>query len=167
MEGSSNEEEMESVLLPNFDLIYQENAITEIELLKSNSNSNAELKIREALQFTSHSLRQENERLTRLQSESLHNLADQEHKKSMDLLKRDYMTKVGDLEAQIRIVLDYEVMISLSTAYAFEDMANRCLYLSLQDAVVCWYTQKSQLPPLWWFWYRANAISQLEEVEEE
>ncbi|XP_050283540.1 protein At-4/1-like isoform X1 [Quercus robur] len=127
MAGSSNEEEMESVLLPNFDLIYQDfkNAIAEIELLKSNSN--AELKIREALQFTTHSLRQENERLTKLQSESLHNLADQlerrtkcqslkeelkrvsdeslhqeyEHRKSMDLLKRDYMTKVGDLEAQI------------------------------------------------------------------
>ncbi|XP_030962787.1 protein At-4/1-like [Quercus lobata] len=117
MVGSSNEEEMELVLLPNFDLIYQDfkNAITEIELLKTNSN--AELKIREALQFTSHSLRQENERLTRLQSESLYTLADQrtkcqslkelnrvsderlhqeyEHKKSMDLLKRDYMTMVG------------------------------------------------------------------------
>ncbi|KAM4072797.1 hypothetical protein ACB094_11G166600 [Castanea mollissima] len=117
MAGSSSEEEMESVLLPNFDLIYQDfkNAIAEIELLRSNSN--AELKIREALQFTTHSLRQENERLSKLQSESLRNLADQlerrtkcqslkeelkrEHRKSMDLLKRDYMTKVGDLEAQI------------------------------------------------------------------
>ncbi|XP_050283537.1 protein At-4/1-like isoform X1 [Quercus robur] len=127
MAGSSSEEEMESVLLPNLDLIYQDfkNAIAEIELLKSNSN--AELKIREALQFTTHSLRQENERLTKLQSESLHNLADQlerrtkcqslkeelkrvsderlhqeyEHRKSMDLLKQDYTTKVGDLEAQI------------------------------------------------------------------
>ncbi|KAK4592051.1 hypothetical protein RGQ29_016509 [Quercus rubra] len=131
MAGSSSEEEMESVLLPNFDLIYQDfkNAIAEIELLKSNSN--AELKIREALQFTIHSLRQENERLSKLQSESLHNLADQlerrtkcqslkeelkrvgderlhqeyEHRKSMDLLKRDYMTKVGDLEAQIQGLL--------------------------------------------------------------
>ncbi|XP_075643407.1 protein At-4/1 isoform X1 [Castanea sativa] len=127
---------MELVLLPNFDLIYQDfkNAIAEIELLRSNSN--AELKIREALEFTTHSLRQENERLSKLQSESLRNLAEQlerrtkcqslkeelkrvsderlhqeyvssdcnlyrEHRKSMDLLKRDYMTKVGDLEAQI------------------------------------------------------------------
>ncbi|KAM4072798.1 hypothetical protein ACB094_11G166600 [Castanea mollissima] len=121
MAGSSSEEEMESVLLPNFDLIYQDfkNAIAEIELLRSNSN--AELKIREALQFTTHSLRQENERLSKLQSESLRNLADQlerrtkcqslkeelkrEHRKSMDLLKRDYMTKVGDLEAQIQGLL--------------------------------------------------------------
>ncbi|KAF3964287.1 hypothetical protein CMV_011403 [Castanea mollissima] len=131
MAGSSSDEEMESVLLPNFDLIYQDfkNAIAEIELLRSNSN--AELKIREALQFTTHSLRQENERLSKLQSESLRNLADQlerrtkcqslkeelkrvsderlhqeyEHRKSMDLLKRDYMTKVGDLEAQIQGLL--------------------------------------------------------------
>nr|XP_023924522.1 protein At-4/1-like [Quercus suber] len=131
MAGSSNEEEKESALLPNFDLIYQDfkNAIAEIELLKSNNN--AELKIREALQFTTQSLRQENERLSKLQSESLHNLADQlerrtkcqslkeelkrvsderlhqeyEHRKSMDLLKRDYMTKVGNLEAQIQGLL--------------------------------------------------------------
>ncbi|XP_075643419.1 protein At-4/1 isoform X2 [Castanea sativa] len=131
---------MELVLLPNFDLIYQDfkNAIAEIELLRSNSN--AELKIREALEFTTHSLRQENERLSKLQSESLRNLAEQlerrtkcqslkeelkrvsderlhqeyvssdcnlyrEHRKSMDLLKRDYMTKVGDLEAQIQGLL--------------------------------------------------------------
>ncbi|KAK7813950.1 protein at-4/1 [Quercus suber] len=100
MAGSSSEEEMESVLLPNFDLIYQDfkNAIAEIELLKSNSN--AELKIREALQFTSHSLRQE---LKRVSDERLHQ--EYEHRKSMDLLKRDYMTKVGDLEAQIQGLL--------------------------------------------------------------
>ncbi|XP_030966101.1 protein At-4/1-like [Quercus lobata] len=133
MAGSSNEEEMESVLLPNFDLIYQDfkNAIAEIELLKSNSN--AELKIREALQFTSHSLRQGHinrisilftafclsnyydqlERRTKCQSlkEELKRVSDErlhqeyEHRKAMDLLNRDYMTKVGDLEAQIQGLL--------------------------------------------------------------
>uniref|UniRef100_A0A7N2LCR4 Uncharacterized protein n=1 Tax=Quercus lobata TaxID=97700 RepID=A0A7N2LCR4_QUELO len=121
MAGSSNEEEMESVLLPNFDLIYQDfkNAIAEIELLKSNSN--AELKIREALQFTSHSLRQGHinrisilftafclsyclkEELKRVSDERLHQ--EYEHRKAMDLLNRDYMTKVGDLEAQIQGLL--------------------------------------------------------------
>uniref|UniRef100_A0A2N9G3E9 Protein At-4/1 n=1 Tax=Fagus sylvatica TaxID=28930 RepID=A0A2N9G3E9_FAGSY len=120
--AASNDEEMDS-LLSSFDLIYQDfkSGIAEIELLKSNCN--AEVRKREALQITCHALKQENQRLTKLQSESLHNLAEQglkdelkrvsderlhqdyEHRKAMDLLKQDYMTKIGDLEGQIRGLL--------------------------------------------------------------
>lgn len=128
--AASNDEEMDS-LLSSFDLIYQDfkSGIAEIELLKSNCN--AEVRKREALQITCHALKQENQRLTKLQSESLHNLAEQlerrtkcqglkdelkrvsnerlhqdyEHRKAMDLLKQDYMIKIGDLEGQIRGLL--------------------------------------------------------------
>ncbi|GAV59692.1 hypothetical protein CFOL_v3_03223 [Cephalotus follicularis] len=115
-------------LLSQFDQIYEDfkSGIVEVQLLKSNCN--AEMKKREALEFTCKCLKQENERVTELYRSSLNNLADQlerrtkcqslkeelkrvsdkylskedEHRKAMDLLKQTYVTKVGELETQVR-----------------------------------------------------------------
>nr|TKR85280.1 hypothetical protein D5086_0000249460 [Populus alba] len=102
------------------------NGITEIQTLRSNLN--AEIKKTEALEFTCKSINQENERLRKLYTGSLNNLAEElerrtkcvslneelkrlrdelinkedEHKTAVELLKKDYTTKVGDLEDQIR-----------------------------------------------------------------
>ncbi|XP_061950956.1 protein At-4/1 [Populus nigra] len=128
------DEEINS-LLSSFDHIYEylfiflkdfKNGITEIQTLRSNLN--AEIKKTEALEFTCKSLNQENERLRKLYTGSLNNLAEElerrtkcvslneelkrlrdelinkedEHKKAVELLKKDYTTKVGELEDQIR-----------------------------------------------------------------
>ncbi|KAM7272890.1 hypothetical protein ACFE04_027554 [Oxalis oulophora] len=115
-------------LLSDFDGIYDDfkSAVAEIKLLKSNYL--AESKKREAFEFTSQSLHKDNERLIKLYTHSFHNLADQlehrtkckglkeelhrltqdnlnqqdAHRKVVELLKQDYATKIGDLEAQIR-----------------------------------------------------------------
>ncbi|KAE8056714.1 hypothetical protein FH972_013460 [Carpinus fangiana] len=125
--AATSDEEMDS-LLSNFDIIFEDfkSGIAEIQSLKSNCNT--ELKRREALEITCNSLKRENERLTKVYTESLNNLAEQlerrsrcqslkeelkkvsdellhqedEHGKAIDLLKQDYVTKVGHLEAQTR-----------------------------------------------------------------
>ncbi|XP_044471414.1 protein At-4/1 isoform X2 [Mangifera indica] len=126
LEMTATTDPMES-LLSNFDQIYEDfkSSIAEIKLLRSNCNG--EIKKREALEITCHSLKQENERLTKLYTVSLNNLADQleyhskcqimkeEHKKvnnehrtkedelrrAIDSLKEDYSKKIKDLESQI------------------------------------------------------------------
>ncbi|XP_034200300.1 protein At-4/1 isoform X3 [Prunus dulcis] len=128
--AATSDEEMDS-LLSTFDQIYQnsqdfKSGVAEIQL--ANSTCNAEAKKREALEFTCNNLKQENERLTRLYTECLNNVADQlerrsssqglkeevkrmreeclskeeEHRKAMELAKQDCAAKVDDLEAQIR-----------------------------------------------------------------
>ncbi|KAL2533410.1 Protein At-4/1 [Abeliophyllum distichum] len=100
--------------------------IAEIQSLKSNCN--AETKKREALESIVHTLQSENERLTKLYTESLHKFAVQielranyrslkekfkrvndelsqkeiEYKNAVEWLKQDHMTKIADLESQIR-----------------------------------------------------------------
>ncbi|KAL5542103.1 hypothetical protein UlMin_009813 [Ulmus minor] len=125
------EEEM-NYLLTTFDQIYEDfkNSAMEIQLLKSNSNG--EIKNREALEIDCENLKQENERLTKLYAESLNNMVDQlEHRTSCQSLKeqvvrirneclskedeqkkavesaresikQDYAKKIGDMEARIR-----------------------------------------------------------------
>ncbi|OMP05471.1 hypothetical protein CCACVL1_01885 [Corchorus capsularis] len=118
-------------LLSNFDQVYEDfkKGIEEIQLLKSSWN--AEIKRREALEFTCDSLKQENARLTKLYVESLNNLAEQlenrsncyslkeelqrrnaeylskeaEHTKAMELLKQDYEQKLGNCDAKVRGLL--------------------------------------------------------------
>ncbi|GLU10573.1 hypothetical protein SLE2022_273660 [Rubroshorea leprosula] len=118
-------------LLSGFDQIYEDfkSGIAEIQQLKSNLH--AEMKRREALEITSNSLRQDNERLRELYTESLNNLAEQlerrtkcqsfkeelkrvndehiskqeEHRKAIERLKQDYEAKVGELEANVRGLL--------------------------------------------------------------
>lgn len=125
--AATTDEEMDS-LLSTVDQIYQDfsNGVAEIQSVKSTCN--AEAQKRQALEFACNSLKQENERLTRMYTESLNDLADQlerrsaclslkaelkrirdeclskeeEHKKAMELVKQDCAAKVDDLEAQIR-----------------------------------------------------------------
>ncbi|KAM5553673.1 hypothetical protein ABKV19_025754 [Rosa sericea] len=125
--AATTDEEMDS-LLSTVDQIYQDfkDGVAEIQSVKSTCI--AEAKKREALEFTCNNLKQENERLTRMYTESLNDLADQlerrstcqglkeelkrvrdeclskeeEHRKAMELVKQDCAAKVEELEAQIR-----------------------------------------------------------------
>ncbi|PSR85211.1 Protein At-4/1 like, partial [Actinidia chinensis var. chinensis] len=124
--AATSDEEMES-LLSSFDEIYDnvKNGITQIQSLQSNCN--AEVQKREALQITASSLKSDNERLTKLYTESLNKLSDQlerrtncqslkeqlekvrdallrkenEYSKAMESLKQDCSAKIKDLENQI------------------------------------------------------------------
>ncbi|KAF8033675.1 hypothetical protein BT93_C0066 [Corymbia citriodora subsp. variegata] len=115
-------------LLSTFDQIYEdfERGAAEIQSLRLSCD--AEVKRREALEIACDGLRRDNERLTKLYSSCMNNLADQlesrtkcqrlekemkrlidehHHKTneqigSIELLQRDYTTKVEELEAQIR-----------------------------------------------------------------
>ncbi|KAL5699616.1 hypothetical protein ACHQM5_030494 [Ranunculus cassubicifolius] len=122
------------LLLSTFDQIYEEfkNGVTEINSLKSSYN--AEINRRESLDLTCKSLKQDNERLMKLYSETMNKLAnqierrsksenlkdelkklsdehhckEQEHKKEMDLLQEQHAVKVGDLETRIRCFLVHQ-----------------------------------------------------------
>ncbi|RZC71287.1 hypothetical protein C5167_034455 [Papaver somniferum] len=128
--GATSNEEMETLVF-NFDQIYEDfkEGITEIQLLKSNYNS--ELKHRESLEFTCSNLQSENERLTKMYTESLNKLVYQienrskcqslveelkklnderlvkedEHRKEVELLKQVYTKKIEDWDTQIRSYL--------------------------------------------------------------
>ncbi|EOY32060.1 Uncharacterized protein TCM_039500 [Theobroma cacao] len=123
--------------------------IQEIQFLKSNWN--AEIKRREALEITCHSLKQDNARLTKLYTESLRNLAEQlenhtkcqrfkeellrrndeyhakeeEYKKAMELLKRDCVKKIGDLEAKVRGLLLEKATNEATTNHLRKDLATQ------------------------------------------
>ncbi|KAF4386601.1 hypothetical protein F8388_006556 [Cannabis sativa] len=120
-------EEVDS-LLSTFDHIQEDfkSALMEIQRLKSNSNG--EIKKREALELACKSLKQENERLVKLYTESLNNVVDQlehrttcqslkeqlkrmndgclskedERRKIEESVKQEYAKKISDLETQIR-----------------------------------------------------------------
>ncbi|KAL2554120.1 Protein At-4/1 [Forsythia ovata] len=127
--AATSDEALEE-LLSTFDQIHNEfkDGIAEIQSLKSNCN--AETKKREALESIVYTLQSENERLTKLYTESLHKFAAQielranyrslkeefkrvndelsqkeiEYKNAVEWLKQDHMTKIADLESQIRRV---------------------------------------------------------------
>ncbi|XP_010539411.1 PREDICTED: protein At-4/1 [Tarenaya hassleriana] len=128
--AATSDQQMES-LLSNFDQIYEDfkSGMKEIEVLRSNSN--VEATAREALEITNKSLKQENERLKKLYTESLNNVADQfEHRtkchglkeelkrvndenktkehghwNSLESLKLNHASKVEKLENKIRSLL--------------------------------------------------------------
>ncbi|OVA07528.1 hypothetical protein BVC80_37g18 [Macleaya cordata] len=128
--AATSDEEMESLLF-TFDQIYEDfkHGISEIQLLKSNYNS--ELNLRQSLEITCSSLQTDNERLTNIYTGSLNKLVDQlenrskcqslteelkklndelltkedEHKKAEELLKQEHAKKIGDLETQVRCFL--------------------------------------------------------------
>ncbi|XP_017982561.1 PREDICTED: protein At-4/1 isoform X3 [Theobroma cacao] len=138
-------------LLSGFDQIYNDfkRGIQEIQFLKSNWN--AEIKRREALEITCHSLKQDNARLTKLYTESLRNLAEQlenhtkcqrfkeellrrndeyhakeeEYKRAMELLKQDYVKKIGDLEAKVRGLLLEKATNEATTNHLRKDLATQ------------------------------------------
>ncbi|WCJ25183.1 Protein At-4/1 [Euphorbia peplus] len=122
--------EMDS-LLTGFDHIYEDfkSGILEIQFLKSNCN--AEIKKREALEANCLSMKLDNARLIKLYTESLNNVAEQleyrikwqslkeelktltaenlrkqeEGRKTIELLKQDYATKIGKLENQVSVLV--------------------------------------------------------------
>ncbi|XP_010276710.1 PREDICTED: protein At-4/1 [Nelumbo nucifera] len=131
--AATSDEQMES-LLSGFDQIYEDfkAGLTEIQSLKSNFT--AEVKRREALEITCNSLKLDNERLTKMYTESLSKVADQlehrskcqslkkelkklndeylskedEHQRAMQFLKQEHAAKYGDLESQIRCFLQQQ-----------------------------------------------------------
>ncbi|KAL3533285.1 hypothetical protein ACH5RR_006806 [Cinchona calisaya] len=125
--AAAADEAMDS-LLSVFDQICDEfkSGISENQSLRLNCN--AEVKKREALEFTVHSLQSENERLTNLYTESLNKLAvkielrtscqslkeelnrvtnehfqkENEYKNAIELLKEDHATRIEELCTEIR-----------------------------------------------------------------
>ncbi|XP_061994159.1 protein At-4/1 isoform X1 [Rosa rugosa] len=146
--AATTDEEMDS-LLSTVDQIYQDfkDGVAEIQSVKSACN--AEAKKREALEFTCNNLKQENERLTRMYTESLNDLADQlerrstcqglkeelkrvrdeclgkeeEHRKAMELVKQDCAAKVEELEAQIRGFLGEKAKNEATIDHLRQDLA--------------------------------------------
>ncbi|XP_041019196.1 protein At-4/1 isoform X1 [Juglans microcarpa x Juglans regia] len=146
--AATSDEEMDS-LLSNFGKIFEDfkSSIAEIQSLKSNCI--AEMKRREALEITCNNIKQENERLSKLYTESLNNLAEQlerrtkcqslreelkrvsderlhqddEHRKAIELLKQDYDAKVGLLEGQIRGLLLEKATSEATINLLREDLA--------------------------------------------
>ncbi|KAI9190874.1 hypothetical protein LWI28_000092 [Acer negundo] len=147
--AANSEEEMEWVL-SSFDQIYEEfkNGIMEIQLLRSNCN--AEIKKREALEFSCKTLKQDNERMKNCYKESLNDLADQldyhskyqslkeelkrvtdEHlskenelRKAIDLLKQECAAKLTDFEAQIRGLLHEKATNEATINHLRQDLAS-------------------------------------------
>ncbi|KAL7224872.1 hypothetical protein ACSBR1_026196 [Camellia fascicularis] len=125
--AATSDEEMES-LLRSFDHIYDDVKIGITQIQSLQSNCNAEVNNREVLQLTANSLKLDNERLTKLYTESLNKLADQlerrtncrslkeelermrieylwkenECKNAMESLQQGCAAKINDLETQIR-----------------------------------------------------------------
>ncbi|KAF7154268.1 hypothetical protein RHSIM_Rhsim01G0114300 [Rhododendron simsii] len=125
--AATSDEEMD-LLLSTFDQIYNDvkSGIAQMQMLQSNCN--AEVRNREALQLTANSLKLDNQRLAKLYTGSLNKLADQlerhtscqslkeeletvrddlcrkeyEYRNAMELLQQDYARKIEDLENQIR-----------------------------------------------------------------
>nr|XP_011462377.1 PREDICTED: protein At-4/1 isoform X1 [Fragaria vesca subsp. vesca] len=146
--AATTDEEM-NFLLSTADQIYQDfkNGVAEIQSVKSACN--AEAKKREALEFTCNNLKQENERLMRMYTESLNDLADQlerrstwqglkdelqrirdegfgkeeEHRKAMELVKQECAARVDELEAQIRGFLVEKVKNEATIDHLRQDLA--------------------------------------------
>ncbi|RZC56727.1 hypothetical protein C5167_015593 [Papaver somniferum] len=93
--GATSNEEMETLAF-NFDQIYEDfkEGITEIQLLKSNYNS--ELKHRESLELTCSNLQSENERLTKIYTESLNKLVYQIENRSKCQSLVEELKKLND-----------------------------------------------------------------------
>ncbi|KAA8522720.1 hypothetical protein F0562_009118 [Nyssa sinensis] len=152
--AATSDEEMES-LLSSFDQIYDDfkNGISQIQSLQSNCN--AEVKKREALEFTCKSLKSDNERLTKLYTESLNKLADQlecrtncrslkeelergrdehirkanEHRSAMESIKQDHASKIETLETQIRGFLIQKAANEATTNQLQQDLAAHKIHI--------------------------------------
>ncbi|XP_065857983.1 protein At-4/1 [Euphorbia lathyris] len=128
--GATTDLEMDS-LLTGFDQIYEDFKSGMVEIQFLTSNCNTEIKKRESLEANCLSLKLDNERLTKLYTESLNNIAEQleyriewqslkeevkrltaenlrkeeECRKTIELLKQDYATKIGELKNQVSVLL--------------------------------------------------------------
>ncbi|POO03226.1 hypothetical protein TorRG33x02_012870 [Trema orientale] len=102
--SGTTDEEMDS-LLSTFDHIQEDfkSGLREIQRLKWTSDG--EIKNREALELACKSLKQENERLNKLYTESLNTLVDQELREARESVEQEFAKKIADLEARIRGLL--------------------------------------------------------------
>ncbi|WJZ98740.1 hypothetical protein VitviT2T_017249 [Vitis vinifera] len=93
--AATSDEEMES-LLSTFDQIYKDfqNGVVEVQLLRSNCN--VEIEKRQALQSTCDSLKQDNERLRKLYTESLYKLAEQLERRTKCQSLKEELKRVND-----------------------------------------------------------------------
>ncbi|CAN8325968.1 unnamed protein product [Cochlearia groenlandica] len=128
--AATSDEEM-NLLLSSFDQIYEDFRIGVNEINVIRTKSNVETSRREALEISNKALKEENERLKKLYTESLNNFVDQlehrtkchglkeelkrvtdenktkehEHMIAFESLKQKHMTKVEELENKIRSLL--------------------------------------------------------------
>ncbi|CAH8275323.1 unnamed protein product [Arabidopsis lyrata] len=128
--AATSDEQM-NLLLSCFDQIYEDFKIGLNEINVYRSKSNVESSRREVLEISNKNLKQENERLKKLSTESLNNFADQlEHRtkchslkeelkrvidenkskelelgNALELLRQKHVTKVEELENKIRSLL--------------------------------------------------------------
>ncbi|XP_024005711.1 protein At-4/1 isoform X2 [Eutrema salsugineum] len=128
--AATSEEQM-NLLLSGFDQIYEDFKCGMNEINVFRSKSNVETSKREALEISNKSLKEENERLKKLHTESLNNFVDQlehrtkchglkeelkrvndenkskehEHRKALDSLRQKHVTKIEELENKIRNLL--------------------------------------------------------------
>ncbi|KAL1819920.1 hypothetical protein ACET3Z_014789 [Daucus carota] len=137
------------LMLSDFNQIYDDfnKSAEEIKLLKANCN--AEVKKREALQFSLDSLKSENERLANLYTECLNKMADQverdcnfkrlqeevkrlrdecgrkenEHMNTVEILKQEYAARITDMETQIRACLIQKTSNEATIVQLHQDLA--------------------------------------------
>ncbi|KAK2980815.1 hypothetical protein RJ640_020467 [Escallonia rubra] len=146
--AATSDEGLES-LLCSFDHIYDDSTAGVARIQSLQSSCNAEIKKREALEFTVSSLRSENERLAKRYTESLNKMAYQikcrtscqslkeelkrvndeyaskesEHMNAMESLKQDHAAKVTDLESQIRDFLIQKAAAEAIIKQLHQDLA--------------------------------------------
>ncbi|KAJ4833194.1 putative inactive purple acid phosphatase 28 [Turnera subulata] len=159
--AATDDEEIDS-LLSSFDHIYQDfkSGIQEIQSLRSNLN--AEVKNRESLHITCSSLKQENERLRMLYTDSLNNLAHElerrtichslkeelkrardehhttvdEHRKAMELLRHEYAIKIADMESQISKTKHVEQRQDLTSNRLVETLKVKIMKLRKENEIL-------------------------------
>ncbi|CAA7060326.1 unnamed protein product [Microthlaspi erraticum] len=128
--AATSEEQM-SLLLSSFDQIYEDFKCGMNEINAFRSKSNFETSRREALEISNKTLKEENERLKKLYTESLNSFVDQlehrtkchglkeevkrvndenrskehEHRNALESLRQMHVTKVEELENKIRSLL--------------------------------------------------------------
>ncbi|KAL9288150.1 hypothetical protein AtEden1_Chr4g0303631 [Arabidopsis thaliana] len=128
--AATSDEQM-NLLLSSFDQIYEDFKIGLNEINVYRSKSNVESSRREVLEISNKNLKEENERLKKLYTESLNNFADQlehrtkchsfkeelkrvndenkskehEHRNALESLRQKHVTKVEELEYKIRSLL--------------------------------------------------------------
>ncbi|XP_010433562.1 PREDICTED: protein At-4/1-like [Camelina sativa] len=128
--AATSDEQMNS-LLSNFDQIYEDFKIGLNEIYAYRSKSSVDTSKREVLEITNKTLKEENERLKKLYTDSLSNFADQlehrtkchnlkeelkrvidenkskqhEHRNAFESLRQKHVTNVEELENKIRSLL--------------------------------------------------------------
>ncbi|XP_052198537.1 protein At-4/1 isoform X5 [Diospyros lotus] len=126
--AATSDEEMDS-LLSSFDQIYHDvkTGINHIQSLQSNCD--AQVKKREALLVTACSLKADNERLTKLYTESINKLADQKYRNSVESLKQDCAAKIKEFETKMKGFLIQKAADEATIRQLNEDLSAHKIHL--------------------------------------